>query len=394
MHLTHKIKLKPTKEQITELNKASGCARFTYNWALDYYNEQYQQYKNNPQSPKPNILNIKKYFNSIKESQFPWIYESPKDANQHAFVNLQTAFNNFFAGRTKYPTKKKKSNSNKSFYVCNDKFKITTKYIKLPVIGKITTTEPLKFQGKILNCTITENGNNWFACIAVDVGDYHKPRKSNNTIGVDLGLTTFAVTSDNQKFQSPKPLKKYNKKLKRLQRKHSKKQIKSQNRLKSKLKLKKLHHKITNIRHDFLHKLSTKLCSENQTICLENLKTQNMMKNHKLAQSIADASWSTFRTLLTYKEKIYNTSLYIADTFFPSTKLCSRCQYKNTNITLSDRTYVCPKCGLVIDRDLNAAINLSTISQMGLQACGSDASTVNSASNGDEAGIHTKLHFV
>jgi putative transposase len=358
MNLTHKIEIKPNKKQQVIINKACGTARFTYNYALKQYQSIYNQHKVDNNNPKPNINEIKKEFNRIKESEFSWIYDSPKDANQQPFANLKTAFNRFFKGTSKYPKLKKKKH-NESFYISNDKFKLNEKEVILPLIGKVKMREKLRFNGKIANATISKVANKFYININVELDqNYKRDRTSNNKIGLDLGIIDFVTDSNGKKVKAPKPLKRYNKVLKRTQRRLSKKKIGSNNRQKAKMKLNKLHFRISNIRNDFLHKLSTNICRENQIINIENLKVSNMIKNHKLAKAISDLSWHSFKIMLEYKCKLYLNKLNIIDTFYPSSKLCSNCGNKKTGLSLADREYNCDVCKFCIDRDINAAINI------------------------------------
>lgn len=360
MQIAHKIEIKPNKSQIQLLRKACGCARFTYNWALNAWQHMYQAHKVDKTLPKPNANLIKKEFNKIKKTQFPWIYESPKDANQQPFANLNNAFTRFFKKLGKFPKFKKKKN-NESFYVSNDKFKIIDQTIQLPIIGKVPLTEKLRFQGKIINATVSTQGGKWFVSIVVDSVVVKKKKIKKQVVGIDLGLINFATLEDGKKFKSPKPLKKYEKILKRRQRQYSKKQVGSNNKFKSAMKLNKLHYKISCKRKDFLHKLSTKICCENQVICLENLKVQNMMKNHKLAKAISDTGWSEFRRQIQYKSQIYGNDVVVADQFYASSKTCSNCGCKKKELSLKDRVFVCDICNFKIDRDVNAARNLSRL---------------------------------
>jgi putative transposase len=257
----------------------------------------------------------------------------------------------------------------------NDQFSIADNILKLNVIGKIKLKEKLRFEtGRILNCTISKESNGrWFASIPVDINDGTEKREKqvkNDVIGLDLGLTSFVTGSDGNKFFAPKPLKKYTNKLARLQRQHSRKVKGSKNKEKSRKKISKLHYKIKSIRTDFLHKLSTKICSENQTIVLEDLKVKNMIKNHKLAKAISDVSWNEFRRQIDYKSKIFDNQIVIADQYYPSSKTCSGCGCVNHDLKLSDRTFTCKHCNLVIDRDFNASLNLHILGLRGIHACG------------------------
>lgn len=357
MNLSHRIQLNPNKKQIEYFTKACGVARFAYNWALEQSKSQ----------EKLNLPELKKEFNKIKKEQFPWIYEVHKDANQQVFSDLNKSFIRFFKKQSKYPKFKNKHRNN-SFYVSNDKFRVEGRYIILPVIGSVKMTEELRFDGKILSARVTKRADKWFVAISCELLDYKLDRISDGAIGIDLGIKTALVCSNGEEFQAPKPLKKNLEKLKKLQKSASRKIKGSQNRKKANQKVAKLHYKISNIRKDFLNKVSTKICRENQTIVIEDLHVKGMMRNHCLARAISDIGFAEFRRQLEYKSQIYRNKLKIADRWFPSSKLCSNCGSLKEDLTLKDRTYKCD-CGLEIDRDLNAALNLLSL---GLRdnACG------------------------
>jgi len=372
MQLAHKIEIKPTAEQEQDLFRACGCARFAYNWGLNRWQEMYNDYKSDNTKPRPTANLIKKEFNAIKQDKFPWIYESPKDANQQPFTNLNKAFQNFFKKISKYPQFKKKKN-NESFYVSNDKFKVNGFILTLPIIGKVRMTETLRFQGKILSGVVSRRANKWFVSIAVDTADVVVKKQNsfkNDSVGIDLGLMTFATLSTGDKVASPKYFRKMQKQLRRRQREFSRRKKLGKNKFKSALKVNKLHYKIFCRRNDFLHKLSTKICRENQTICLEDLAVQNMMKNRKWAKSIGDAGWSEFRRQLEYKAKIFGSNIVVADRFYASSKTCSCCGHKKKVLPIGERTFSCESCGVEIDRDLNAAVNLSRLGHSRIHACG------------------------
>lgn len=371
MILSHKIRLYPTREQEQAFVRACGCSRFTYNWALNEWNNQFFL------GGKPNGNELKRYFNSIKKEQFPWIYDSPKDANQKPFLDIQLAFNNFLKNRFNYPKFKKKSDHD-SFYMSNTKIKICDKYVYIQKIGKVKLSESLRLNGKIMSYTISRTADKWFIAISVEIGDYNRNRISDNIIGVDLGLKSLAVYSDGTVIDSLKSLKNSIKKLKRFHRQHSRKKNNSNNRKKSVIRLSKLYYRISCKRKDTIHKLTTQLCRENQTIVIENLNIKGMIKNHSLSQSISDASWGEFRRQLEYKSKIYRNSILIANRFYPSSKTCSECGSVKETLLLSERTYICDYCGFGVDRDLNAALNLRTLGLRGTNACGEEDFDVDS----------------
>lgn len=354
--LTHKIKLNPTAAQAAGLVRACGCARFAWNWCLATYKE-----KKASGIAKVSYLDLKKEFNRVKESQFPWIYESPKDCNQQPFTFFSKALKAFYKNpKIGYPKFKKKGACKDSFYLSNDQGLIEGKTLWIPRIGSIKTTEELRFSGKILSYTISRTANDWFVSVSCELPDSYQREtiETNNIIGVDLGLKTFAVTSNEEYVEAPRPLKYYQKKLRRLSKSHSRKQKGSNNRRKSQQKLAKLHQRIANIRQDFIHKFTSKLLRENQTVVIEDLNIKGMMSFGKLAKGLSDSGLAETRRQLVYKAPIFRRNLVIADRFFPSSKMCSDCGEVKANLTLSDREHVCEKCGSVKERDFNASLNL------------------------------------
>jgi len=374
MILSHKIEITPNKEQESQLIKSCGCARFAYNWGLSKWTQMYKEWKGNNTLPKPNANLIKKEFNKIKETEFPWIYESPKDANQQVFSYLNKSFNSFFKKKSKYPRFKKKGLRD-SFYLSNDKFKINDTHIKVPLIGEIKLTEPLRFTGKIQSCVISRQADTWFASISVDIENHNKQRKSNNTISIDFGIKTLVTDQDGNQIHSPKPLKNNLKKLKRIQRSLSRKKKNSKNREKQKIKVAKLHKKISDIRKDFTHKLTTQLCNENQIIIIEDLCVKSWNKMY--GKSASDGCVGEIIRQLTYKKDIFNNILHKIDRWYPSSKTCSNCGYIKNDLHLNNRTYKCNICGFQLNRDHNAAKNIYTVGLTEIYACGYQTSGVN-----------------
>lgn len=363
MILSHKIRLVPNEAQEEYLIRACGVARFVYNWALERWNEEYKA------GLKPSSYSLKKTFNSLYGTQYPWIADVCRDCHCQPFANLQDAFNRFFHKKSKYPVFHKKGRHD-SFYLANDKFRIGDFFARLPKIGKIKTRESLRFTGKIMSGTVSRVADRWYLSVAVEVGGYKKLRTSSKIVGVDLGLTSFATLSNKEKIEAPRPLRAHGRRLGRACRSLSRKMKGGRNREKQKMHVAKLYMKMADIRKDFLHKLSTRLCRENQVVVVEDLNVAGMVKNRRLAKGISDSSWSEFRRQLEYKSIIYDTKLVIADRFFPSSKLCSICGWKNENLALSERVFRCEWCGAVLDRDFNAARNLSTLSYRESYACG------------------------
>ena len=354
MNLTHKIALDLTHEQAAYCRRAAGTARYVYNWALAEWNRQYES------GQKPTAHALKKQFNAVYPTLFPWIGEVHRDCHSQPFADLGKAFGNFFKGLADRPVFKRKNKDRPSFYVANDKFAIEGKTVRLPVIGKVRMRESLRFAGKINSARVVEECGQWFICASVDVGELTKPRTGDSIVGVDLGINTLATLSTGEKIDNPKPLRNAQKRLRRAQRKVQRCEKGSQNQQKLRRRVAKIHRRIRNIRHDGLHKLTTKLCRENQAVGIEDLHVKGMVKNHRLAQALSDASFGLFRTFLTYKAKLYGTLIVVADRFYPSSKTCSACGQVKAELPLSVRVFECP-CGLRLDRDLNAARNLERL---------------------------------
>jgi len=344
--LSHKIRLKPSNKQATYFKKACGTSRFTYNWALAKWNEQYKL------GEKPSPFKLKTLFNSIKKEEYPWVYEVTKTAAERSFTNLGTAFSKFFKKTAKYPKFKKKGVSNTSFYISNDKFVLNGKFIKVPKLGWVRMREEPRFSGEILSATISCRADQWFVSISTK-DEISKTIKNQDRVGIDLGVKDLAILSTGEKFKGPKPHKALLKRLRLLNKSLARKKKGSRNREKARLKLAKLHLKISNIRLDYLHRLSTSLSGRFNHVCMEDLNVSGMLKNHKLARAISDMGWSELKRQLEYKAN----SLLVIDRWFPSSKMCNECGLINKDLKLSDRLWTCA-CGAHHDRDVNAALNI------------------------------------
>jgi len=350
--LAHKIRLDPTAKQEAAFVRACGVARFAFNWGLQRWGEVYRG------GGKPSGYSLKREWNTVKGVQFPWVYESPKNANEGAFRDLQVAWSNFFAGRAERPRFRKRG-LHDAFYVSNDKFRFEGERVRLPIIGWVRMREVLRFEGKVLSARVVREADQWHLAVQVELAEAPPPSQGLGVVGVDLGLTHLATLSTGEKIANPKALASNLKRLQRLSRQLSRKQKGSKNRAKAKARLARLHLRIRNLRSDALQKLTTRLVRENQTVVAERLHVKGMVRNRSLSRAISDAGWGTFRQMLTYKGAMYGTEVVLADRFYPSSKTCSGCGSVKDKLDLGERVYVCMDCGLVIDRDENAAINLS-----------------------------------
>jgi putative transposase len=364
----YRTELDPNNVQKTLLSKHAGVARFTWNWAL---NRRIEEYKLTGTSS--NAIEQHRQLNSFKPIDFPWMYEVSKCAPQEALRDLDKAFRNFFAKRARHPRFKSKKRGLGGFRLTGS-ITIEAGRIKLPRIGWLRLKESgyLPTDAKINSVTVKERAGRWFVSVQVEeqvaVSENQGP-----AIGLDLGLKSFVVGSDGSLLEAPKPLRRSLRRLQRLSRRHSRKQKGSMNRRKLAERLTKLHYRISCQRADFLHKSTTMLATTNSIIVVENLNVAGMLKNHRLARSISDASWSEFVRQLEYKVVWNGGKVIKAGRFYPSTKTCSACGMVKDEMPLSERTYRCGGCGLVIDRDVNAARNLlslSTGSSPGFEACG------------------------
>ncbi len=370
MILAHKIALEPNNVQATSLARAAGVARFAYNWALAEWKRQYEA------GGKPNEAALRRQLNAIKRERFPWMLDVTKCAPQMAIMQLGEAFKNFFAGRAKYPRSRKKGRDDR-FTLTNDQFRVNGCRIHIPKLGWVRMREALRFQGKILSATISRVADRWLVSIVVDVPDTsHLPKAENQgVVGVDVGVSALATLSTGEKIAGPKPHTALLKRLRRLSRSLSRKQNGSANRRKAAAKLARLHARIANIRADALHKLTTNLTRRFHTIVIEDVNVRGMVKNRRLARSIADMSFAEFRRQLEYKAAMRGGQVIVADRWFPSSKMCSACGHVLDALPLSVRQWTCPACGATHDRDVNAARNLerfalATVSSTERHACG------------------------
>lgn len=354
---SHKIRLVPNNVQETYFKKACGVSRVAYNWGLARWTALHDN------GEKTSAMGIKKEFNQVKKELFPWISEIHKDANQQPFANLATAFSRFFKKQNEYPVFKKKG-IHDSFYISNDKLTIDDKAIKIPKLGWVKLREELRFNGKINSAVVSKIADKWFVSISVTLDEMSPTCDNQDVVGVDLGVKTLATLSTGEVFDNIKALRNNEERLKRLQRCLSRKLKGSNNRRKARMHVAIQHYKISCLRKDVLHKITTYLAKNYGVIVLEDLNVSGMLKNHKLAKAITDISFYEFRRQLEYKAKLYGSHVVFANRFFPSSKKCSSCGNVKKELKLSERVYTCDVCGLKIDRDLNAARNLEQIGRV------------------------------
>jgi len=363
-----KTELDLNNQQKTACVRHAGAARFAYNWGLERKLAAYQAGEK-----MPSAMDLHRALNRLKQTELSWMYAVSKCAPQEARRDLERAFQHFFrrvkakkAGQciqVGFPRFKARKRGLGSFRLTGASH-VFEKAIQLPRLGVLRLKEKgyVPVSGvQILNATVSERAGRWFVSVqvAMEIPDPEPAEKP--AAGVDLGINRLAQVSDGTHFENPRALKKAQKKLQRLQRVVSRRQKGSANHQKAVRQLAQAHARVAHIRKNALHQVTTWLVKHKSAIVLENLNVRGMLKNHHLAQSIADVGLYEFRRQLAYKGQWYNCAILLADRFFPSSKQCSRCGTVKDSLGLGQRTYHCENCGLMIDRDWNAAINLAQL---------------------------------
>ena len=361
-----KIRLYPNVTQATQINKLLGCYRVVYNQCL---NRKIQSYEENKISENRTSLSHFIHHELLKDDNFIWLREQNTKVLKQAVIDMLNAYKNFFEKHTGYPRFKSKKDkqscrfelgaiSKKNIYtdyklslanIKNVKFRCSKKYAEYLQ----------KHKENIRQATLTKLPcGEYYLSVLVDGDLTHKVKESYHTIGIDLGIKDFIVTSDGEVFDNLHFKKSESDKLKRLQKQLSRKENNSNNRNKTRIKLAKIYKRITDKKQYYLHQISNYLIDENQVICMEDLNVSGMLQNHKLAESIQELNFGEFRRMLEYKANWYGRKLIFVDRFYPSSKTCNHCGYVNKKLKLSDRQWVCPDCGEIIERDYNAALNI------------------------------------
>ena len=360
-----KIRLYPTKTQQTTINKLLGCCRLVYNLCLEHRNHVYEETKESGSLSKSYS-----HFCELKEMEEYSFLKTDAHSKviQQSLRDQDVAFKNFFTKKSDFPKYKSKKDNKQSCRFPKD----AISGVKGNRINIIKPLKDIHFkcsrkdesylnknQGLIVSATLTKTcSGKYYFSVLIDKPHEVRFNKTDNIVGIDLGIKDLIITSNGEKFENKHFYRKQENKLKKLNRKFAKTQISSKNHQKIRIKIAKLNEKIQNQRLWYIHHIVNKLLNENQVIVMEDLNVSGMMKNHKLAKSIQDVSFCELKRILEYKASWNDKRVIFIDRFYPSSKLCSACGYKNTELQLSDREWVCSECGVIHDRDINAAVNI------------------------------------
>jgi putative transposase len=358
----HKIRLNLSPEQDHYFRKATGTARFVYNWGL----AEWQRHKAAHPGEAHGVMAIKKDFNALKEQEYPWVYDVAKDVAEGAFTNLSAGLKNYFEsknGKRKgamvgFPRFKARKDSRQSFHLNNDKFKVSDHSLYVPKLGWVNMAEALRFEGKIMGGVVSKEAGRWYISISVEMDRPESFQFPRSSTGMDLGLKKLVVLSDGTQYDNQALLRSDLTHLKRLSRRLSRRHKGSQRWGRAKDQLARFHGRIANRRADHLHKLTTEIASTYAVLGMEDLNVAGMLRNHRLALSLADASFGEIRRQLQYKSDRFGSRVVRIGRFYPSSRLCSVCGAINHELTLEDREWTCQSCGTHHDWDVNAARNI------------------------------------
>jgi putative transposase len=381
MLLGFKTELKINKQQKLLLAQHAGVARHAWNQGLALCQQVLIHNRTNPDDKIkfPTAIDLHKWLVAAVKSTHPWYYEVSKCAPQYALRHLSDAFKSFFKKVKGFPNFKKKGRHDS--FTLDGTIHIDHKKVRVPIIGWLKTYELLPFGYKPKSVTISKQADRWFISWKIELETSsstsltnHQNLKKQEFVGVDLGINHLAILSTGEIFDGAKSYKKYESKLGRMQYLNRHKKVGSNNYRKAQIQIARLHRKISNIRKDTLHKITTYISKNHAVIGIEDLNVSGMLANGKLSKAIADMGFYEFRRQLEYKTQLYASKLVVVDRFYPSSKTCSNCGEKKSSLLLSQRRFQCDNCGFECDRDLNAAINLSQeAARLVVLACGLDS---------------------
>ena len=357
MEKAFKYRIYPNEKQKILIQKTFGCARFVYNYYLDKRIKEYEEEK-----ITLSYYDCCKDLTQLKKDLI-WLKEPDKDSLQKSLKDLDMAYQNFFKQHFGFPKFKSKKDKHKSYRTSctNNNIRFLSNKIKLPKLGYLKIRDKQIPQGRILNATISqEHDGKYYCCLCCTDVEHKELPKTNQNIGIDLGLIDFAIMSDGTKINNPKFYEKSEQKLVKLQRELSRKTIGSNRWNKARIKVANLQKHISNQRKDFLQKLTTNIVKTYDVIAIEDLDVQSMKEADSTVRNkrVSDVSWSEFRRMLTYKTQWYGKQLSIVDRYYPSSQICHCCEHRDSKKSEDIRFWICPECGSELDRDVNAAINI------------------------------------